>query len=561
METTRQEIRRAKRDGLSRNGCMGGLGMDAQPASGERRERYGMLGAFRRARRRAASLRVESLESRQLLTGTIADALTLPAGVTIGPMVSSELGPLYYAEVGGSGTSKIGVLSSAGTQSTVSLPSTDAAGKITGIAADTAGNVWFAYTPPTSNASTSQGLIGEISPTGNVTEFALPRTDKPGSVTLGPDGNIWVSIINVGTGASLAKVTPQGKITEYPVKGASELDWLTAGRDGNLWFTDGTKIGKMTPTGTVTEYGLTDSSGAKVDLSNAQLTSGADGNIWFLGLGGLSNITPQGQVQTSLTPGTTLTALSSAGDGNLWFSFLPASTNSLAENPGAIIVRMTPAGATTQLSDRVDTSETAVESMTPGPDATLWVNDGGTMIKQISLTNVPAFTPPIVYPKTTTGLTTNGSGLVSGTIVTFNAYDSTAQASDFTASINWGDGHVSTGTVTQDPQSGDFDVTGSNTYSAPAGSVYKVTVTVQQEGLMAQVFNAVTVAAAGSIPTSSTPLVVLGQAHTPAQRRAALKAAQAARIAARQASLLLHPRGPVAHAKAARPQRSPMTTS
>jgi streptogramin lyase len=51
------------------------------------------------------------------------------------------------------------------------------------------------------------------------------------------------------------------------VKGASELDWLTAGRDGSLWFTDGTKIGKMTTSGNVTEYGLTDPSGAKVDLT------------------------------------------------------------------------------------------------------------------------------------------------------------------------------------------------------------------------------------------------------------------------------------------------------
>jgi virginiamycin B lyase len=537
---------------------MGGFGMDAQRSSGERRQRFRMLGAFRRASRRAAQVRVEPLESRQLLTGAIGDALTLPAGVTIGPMVTSELGPLYYAEVGGSGSSKIGVLSSAGNQSEISLPSTDAAGKITGLAADAAGNVWIAYSPPNTKTEAT-GMIGEISSTGNVTEFFLPRMDMPGSATLGPDGNIWVSIVNRATGASLAKVTPQGKITEYPVKGATELDWLTAGRDGNLWFTDGTKIGKMTTSGAVTEYGLTDSSGAKVDLRNAQLTSGADGNIWFLGLGGLSNITPQGKVMTSLTPGTALTALSSAGDGNLWFSFLPASNNSLAQTPGAVIVRMTPTGSTTQLSDRVDTSETSVQAMTPGPDATLWVNDGGSKIKQISLASVPSFSPPIVYPTTTTGLTSNGSGLVSGTIVTFNAYSAGAQATDFTASINWGDGHISTGTVTAN-QNGGFNVTGSNTYSAPAGSQFKVTVTVQQEGLTAQVFNAVTVAAAGSTPTSSTPMVLLGQAHTPAQRRAALKAIQEAKLAARHAAQH-HPKGPAIHAKATRHTKSPTATA
>jgi hypothetical protein len=74
---------------------------------------------------------------------------------------------------------------------------------------------------------------------------------------------------------------------------------------------------------------------------------------------------------------------------------------------------------------------------------------------------------------------TEGVALVNTTVATFTDANTDAPVSDFTALINWGDGHQSVGTVTS-AGSGNFSVSGSNTY-AEAGS-YSVVVTITDVG-------------------------------------------------------------------------------
>src|SRR5262249_44966794 len=52
----------------------------------------------------------------------------------------------------------------------------------------------------------------------------------------------------------------------------------------------------------------------------------------------------------------------------------------------------------------------------------------------------------------------------TGVVATFTATNPNATAANFTATITWGDGSTSTGTVTTDPKGG-FDVTGTHTYN------------------------------------------------------------------------------------------------
>ena len=530
--------------------------MDARLGDGPTHTRARDQGTSRLARRCPARVGIEALESRQLLSGLIDDVPALPSGVKAGPMVVSALAKLYYVETGNSGGAKLGVITAAAKTSEVDLPSSDVGGAVVGLAADSEGDVWYSYASNTAvrtslTSAPVVNVVGEVTPSGAVHEFTLPNAgDQPGRLTLGSDGNIWVSVSNASRPASLARVTPSGSVTEFPVAGATKLGWPTAGPDGNLWFTDGTKIGKMTTTGVVTEYSLPASTdGSPIDLSNAQLTGASDGNIWFIGLGGVSKITPSGVVTTSSTPGSTITALSTASDGNLWFSFLPTSDNSLSAEPGAVVIRMNPDGSTVQIPGRAGDAGTTVTSMAPGHDASLWINDGGTKISRINLSGVPTFAPPIVYPTTTTGITTDANGSFSGKVVSFTAYDTAATASDFTATINWGDGNTSPGTITAN-QNGGYDVTGSNTFKVPAGTIENITVTVQENARTAQVFNQVQVAGTGSTPVQTTPIVALGKGHhTPAEIRAAAKANAAARLAARKAALASHPKGPATHRK------------
>src|SRR5262249_36462141 len=61
-------------------------------------------------------------------------------------------------------------------------------------------------------------------------------------------------------------------------------------------------------------------------------------------------------------------------------------------------------------------------------------------------------------------------------VASFTSGNPAALPSDFTATIDWGDGHSSAGTVTRDGRGG-FNVSGSNTYAAPGTFTVTVAVT------------------------------------------------------------------------------------
>src|SRR5262249_52289144 len=54
----------------------------------------------------------------------------------------------------------------------------------------------------------------------------------------------------------------------------------------------------------------------------------------------------------------------------------------------------------------------------------------------------------------------------TGVVATFSHLDPNGNAKDFTATINWGDGHSTNGTITKNAQGG-FDVSGTNLYAKP----------------------------------------------------------------------------------------------
>jgi predicted pyridoxine 5'-phosphate oxidase superfamily flavin-nucleotide-binding protein len=66
-------------------------------------------------------------------------------------------------------------------------------------------------------------------------------------------------------------------------------------------------------------------------------------------------------------------------------------------------------------------------------------------------------------------------------VATFTSSDSAAQASQFSATIDWGDGQTTAGAITADP-SGGFDVSGTHTYADEGTDSITVTVTDNQGG-------------------------------------------------------------------------------
>jgi len=438
--------------------------------------RSGSSGSSERSRRNRPAVAVETLEGRALMTGVVANVTTLPATIQAGPMVAASDNSLWFVENNGSPTTSIARIDSFGAKTEVSLPASMLPGTVAGIAADKTGDVWFSVqTPNQSPGYNYRGAVGEITPDGKVHTFQFPSFDDiPGAAAMGGDGNFYVAFSNVQNGPGVARFLPNGNVTEVMVKGATSVTSPTAGPDGNIWFVDGNKIGKVSTLGNVTIYDIPVSQGASsVDLSKAQLTAGGDGNLWFINSGALNQITPSGDVRSVTTPAGQLTSLGESSDGNLWYALQPAAGGPLSNLPGPVVARLSVTGVTTILPDRAGTSSTPVNDIATAPDGSIWFNVGNQSFDRIS----PSVTLPILTQKPLPLIVMNTNSQFTGAITTFTSNVLGTTAASFTASINWGDGHVSAGSVVAN-SSGGFDVLGSNYFTGAGGAIETASITV-----------------------------------------------------------------------------------
>jgi hypothetical protein len=99
---------------------------------------------------------------------------------------------------------------------------------------------------------------------------------------------------------------------------------------------------------------------------------------------------------------------------------------------------------------------------------------GATSFAVLALGKVGAPPDPAI---TATGKNVSATAKQSftATVATFNDPDTASTAGEYSATINWGDGHTSTGTITG--SGGSFSVAGSHTYGSHGTFTIKVTIT------------------------------------------------------------------------------------
>lgn len=100
------------------------------------------------------------------------------------------------------------------------------------------GAEWFsAYT---------QDRVGRITARGATTLFDLPAGSGPSSITLGPDGALYVGLGKAASG--VMRLTTSGSWTVTPLLFASQISSITTGPDGAIWFADtvASRIGRLT---------------------------------------------------------------------------------------------------------------------------------------------------------------------------------------------------------------------------------------------------------------------------------------------------------------------------
>ena|SRR5258708_4074598 len=180
-------------------------------------------------------------------------------------------------------------------------------------------------------------------PKGARREFLLPSSDSPGSITAGPDGNLWFTetiigpktVNGPGPGGQIGRTTPTGTISTYPLPSGSLAGSLTAGPDHNLWFAEEVmnsngpsidKIGRISPTGTITEFTLPTGNSSGVRGGPVGITAGPDGALWFTDAANnaIGRITTAGKISEFAlpTPQSAPEYITSGPDGKLWFTEL-----------------------------------------------------------------------------------------------------------------------------------------------------------------------------------------------------------------------------------------------
>jgi hypothetical protein len=109
---------------------------------------------------------------------------------------------------------------------------------------------------------------------------------------------------------------------------------------------------------------------------------------------------------------------------------------------------------------------------------------------------------------------TYGTALTGVTVATFTDTDTGAPASDFVATIDWGDGKTSSGTVSG--SNGSFTVTGSHNYAGAGTYAINVTIadddagTAQAKASTTATINRLAVTLGGSRPYDGTPTAAAG---------------------------------------------------
>ena len=305
--------------------------------------------------------------------------------------------------------------------------------QVAGITTGPDGNLWF--------TEYNAGKVGRVTQTGQVTEFALSWNHLgPGAITAGPDGNLWFTTDH----QIMGRITPAGVVTEFPMRGCAGAG-ITTGPDGNLWYGEACgRVGEMSTSGADgAQYPLR---GQDPSYSGQDIATGSDGNLWYLENGGdptadiAARITPGGGI-TKFTVSTTGLAHIAAGpDGALWFT--DVGSNSVAQ--------LSAHGSVTEYALPPSQSSPRAISSWPFTDPdSMWVTAFG------------AHTIARVAVPTPSGFASTEGIARAGAIGTFADGDGNAAAAAYTATIQWGDGSSSAGTVSG---TGPFMASGSHVY-------------------------------------------------------------------------------------------------
>src|ERR1700694_1348745 len=386
-----------------------------------------------------------------------------------------------------------------------------------GITAGPDGALWF--TENTANK------IGRVTTSGSFSDFPIPTAgSSPIGITAGPDGALLFAELGAN---KIGRVTTSGTFSEFPIPTAgSGAQQITAGPDGALWFTEPFanpgKVGRIATTGTITEFS------DPTLIAPNYITAGSDGALWFtvVGANKIGRLTTGGSLTEFPipTPAAGAGGITAGPDGALWFSeylaqkigtISPAAAEQPISNAQAVAFGGTEGpnscGTVAPFSD-ADSAAVAADysvtidwgDVTPSTAGTITGDGNGnftvsgchthaeegkyTITVRITDVDNPSNNATVTSTATTVDAHLSGSCTAlaaSGTVfagptATFTDTTSTGTLTDFSATIDWGDGSSSAGAIAGGPGNAPYTVSGTHTYAVPG--FYTITTTINDVG-------------------------------------------------------------------------------
>ena len=279
------------------------------------------------------------------------------------------------------------------------------------------GNLWF--------TETNANKVAKVTVSGTFTEYSIPTpASGPRGIATGPDGNLWLT---EDLANKIAKVTTSGAITEYSIPTPASLPWdIVAGPDRNLWFTENhaNKVAKITTSGVITEYttpAICDPLGIAKAADESlwfTVTRAADSLVWpECGGFSVAKVTTSGAITHYPLPGADQLGtvgqpgrIAAGPDGNLWFTQCTWMT-------APEVARVTPSGAFTEYRIPFDDiPEACPDGITAGPDGNLWVTMslGGFVVRLTPAGAFTEYTFPGFSPYRFTTFHSNQGGIATG---------------------------------------------------------------------------------------------------------------------------------------------------
>lgn len=206
------------------------------------------------------------------------------------------------------------------------------------------GNIWFA------EDANGVARIGRITPTGKLTEYALPPDSSPIALAAGPDG---IAFVGHST-PRLGLVSYMGKVSAIDFKTDIDIKSVAYDSSGSLWYAGCDGVGRFTRSHTVRDYLVEGGCNGEAGVSVAR-----GGLAWFSAGGHIGYVDASGEMRL-FKPLYVPTSMTAAPDGNLWFVNRRAN----------LITRITPQGAISRFSTTFGDSP---GDIAVGPDGNLWV--------------------------------------------------------------------------------------------------------------------------------------------------------------------------------------------